>query len=305
MLDILLFLLYDHTFRIVGLGCTILGALSAVVGTFSVLKKESLLGDAVGHASLAGVCVIFILFNTKENYYLLFGAAIVGIIIIILIHIIRTYSKVKQDSSMAILLSVFFGLGIVFLTYISGLPGSKKAGLNKFIFGQASTILTKEIYIMIALSIIILTIYLLFYKEFKISIFDKDYAQTLGINSKFFHFLLSCILVVNVIIGIQVSGAILISSLLISPSICARLWTNSLGKVLFLSALIGGLSGLIGTTISAIYISIPTGPVIAVSLSIFVLLSLLFSPNGIIFYYIKRMRYKKKITNILEGEKND
>lgn len=301
-MEILAYLLNDYTFKVVSIGCIILGILSGVIGTFGVLKKESLLGDAVGHGALAGVCFVFIFFDTKDVHFLLFGAFIVGLIIISLIHIILTYSKVKQDSSIALLLSVFFGLGIVLLTYISILPGTKKAGLNRFIFGQASTILLSEVYQIIIVSIVLLFILILFYKEFKISVFDFEYAKSLGINSRLYSFILSALLVINIIIGIQISGAILISALIISPSVSARLWTDSLGKVLFISGFIGGISGFMGAFVSSLYTSIPTGPVIIVSLSFFVAISVLFSKKGIIFKYIERKKYINDVVNKIKKE---
>lgn len=135
----------SYTFKVVTIGCSLLAMISAIIGNFAVLKKESLLGDGVAHASLAGVCIAFLLTGKKEMYILLLGALIIGLICVSLIHYIQLYSKLKFDSAIALMLSSFFGFGLVLLTYLKKIPGAKKAGLNRFIFGQASTLVVKDI----------------------------------------------------------------------------------------------------------------------------------------------------------------
>ena len=149
MAEILKLFFNSYTFKVVTLGCILLGVVSAIIGTFAVLKKESLLGDGVSHASLAGICLAFLITGKKELYILLLGALIIGLICIFLIHYTQLKSKVKFDSAIALMLSTFFGLGLVLLTYLKKIPGAKKAGLNRFIFGQASTLVVKDIYLII------------------------------------------------------------------------------------------------------------------------------------------------------------
>jgi len=130
-MNILNLLVTDHTFRTVALGCSLLGMVSGILGCFAVLRKQSLLGDAVSHASLPGVCLAFLLTNVKNTEVLLLGALISGIICIGLIQLIQNYTKIKFDSALALILSVFFGLGLVLLSYMNKLPGANKSGLNK------------------------------------------------------------------------------------------------------------------------------------------------------------------------------
>ena len=201
------------------------------------------------------------------------------------------------------MLSTFFGLGLVLLTYLKTVPGAKKAGLNRFIFGQASTLILRDIYFITSVGLILLILVLVFWKEIKISIFDKDYAKTLGINSDRIRLLVSIMIVINVITGIQVAGVVLMTSMLVAPSVAARQWSNRLGVVVILGSIFGIISGFIGTSISTVNAELPTGPLIILSLSLFVLVSLLFSPRGIIKRYINIRKRNKEIIKKIEGEK--
>ena len=283
-----------HTFRTVALGCSLLGMVSGILGCFAVLRKQSLLGDAVSHASLPGVCLAFLFTNVKETEVLLFGALVTGVICIGLIQLIQNYTKIKFDSALALILSVFFGLGLVLLSYMNKLPGSNKSGLNKFIFGQASTFIERDVNVIFIAGIVLLAIIMLFWKEFKLVSFDSDFAKTLGFPSKKIEILISVLIVATVIIGIQAAGVILISAMLISPAVAARQWTDQLSVMVVLSAIFGGISGFFGTLISISQENLPTGPIIVVIISLIVLFSILFSnKRGIIFKIIRNNQKRK------------
>ena len=283
-----------HTFRTVALGCSLLGMVSGILGCFAVLRKQSLLGDAVSHASLPGVCLAFLFTNVKETEVLLFGALVTGVICIGLIQLIQNYTKIKFDSALALILSVFFGLGLVLLSYMNKLPGSNKSGLNKFIFGQASTFIERDVNVIFIEGIVLLAIIMLFWKEFKLVSFDSDFAKTLGFPSKKIEILISVLIVATVIIGIQAAGVILISAMLISPAVAARQWTDKLSVMVILSAIFGGISGFFGTLISISQENLPTGPIIVVIISLIVLFSILFSnKRGIIFKIIRNNQKRK------------
>ena len=283
-----------HTFRTVALGCSLLGMVSGILGCFAVLRKQSLLGDAVSHASLPGVCLAFLFTNVKETEVLLFGALVTGVICIGLIQLIQNYTKIKFDSALALILSVFFGLGLVLLSYMNKLPGSNKSGLNKFIFGQASTFIERDVNVIFITGIILLVIIVLFWKEFKLVSFDSDFAKTLGFPSKKIEILISVLIVATVIIGIQAAGVISISAMLISPAVAARQWTDKLSVMVILSAIFGGISGFFGTLISISQENLPTGPIIVVIISLIVLFSILFSnKRGIIFKIIRNNQKRK------------
>ena len=297
-MNIISLLVSDYTFRTIALGCMLLGSVSGMLGCFAVLRKQSLLGDAVSHASLPGVCLAFLIIRLKNTEILLLGALAIGIICIGLIQTIQNYTKIKFDSALAFILSVFFGLGLVLLSYLNKLPGANKSGLNKFIFGQASTFVERDVRLMLLIVII------LFWKEFKIVTFDSEFAKTLGFPSRKIEILISVLIVITVIIGIQAAGVILISAMIISPAVAARQWTNRLSVMVILSGIFGGIAGLTGTLISITESNLPTGPVIVLVISLIVVFSILFSPKrGILSRILINSKKRKMFRKQLENKK--
>lgn len=272
----------DFTFRVVSFGSLILGMISGALGCFAVLRKQSLIGDAISHCTLPGIAIAFLITNSKNIEVLLFGALLSGLLSMYLITTIASHSKLKFDASLALVLSVLFGIGIVFLTYIQKNSGSHQAGLEKFIFGQASSLLKRDVRIMMITGIVLFSMMIVFWKEFKLVTFDPVFAQTIGIPSTFFGGFLSLLMVLGIVIGLQTVGVILMSALLISPASAARQWTDKLSVMVVLSSLFGGMSGVLGTMVSSYIPGIPTGPTIVAFMSTIVLGSLLFAPRGII-----------------------
>lgn len=280
----------DYTFRTVALGSAILGIISGMLGSFAVLRKQSLLGDGVSHAALPGVVMMFILTGSKNTEVLLLGALISGLIATLLIISIVKNTRIKFDSALALIMSVFFGAGLVLMTYVQKIPKSNQAGLNRFIFGQASTLLQRDVKLMIICGIALLIVMLLFWKEFKIFTFDAEFAQSIGFSSGKINLLLSFMIVMAIIIGLQTVGVILMSAMLITPAVAARQWTNRLWVMVLLSAIFGAISGILGTAISSLVPRMPTGPAIVVCVSLIVMVSMLFAPGRGILYrlYIQR-----------------
>ena len=282
-------ILQSYTTQMVLLGTALLGLASGIAGTFAVLRKESLIGDGLSHAALPGVVIAFLLTGIKNIEVLIAGAALSSIMAAWLITVTVENSKIKFDGALATILSAFFGLGMVLLTYLQSLNNAGQAGLSKFIFGQAATILARDVYITSAAALIIIVLTALFWKELKLISFDVEYAKTLQIPVTFTLILYRALLIMTIIIGIQSVGAILISSLLIAPAVGARQWTNKLGTMCILAGLFGMISAIGGTIWSTSVQKLPTGPAIIVILSVIVLLSLIFAPNrGILWQYRKR-----------------
>lgn len=298
----LIVLFSDYTFQTVALGSALLGLISGVLGSFAVLRKQSLLGDGVSHSALPGVVVAFILLGSKNTEVLLMGALIFGLLATFLIVAIVRLTRVKFDSALALIMSVFFGLGLVLLTYVQKIPNSNQAGLKRFIFGQASTLLQRDIVLMVVCGLILLVLVLLFWKEFKLFTFDADFAQSLGFSPKQLNLILSFMIVLAIIIGLQTVGVVLMSAMLITPAVAARQWTNRLWVMVTLSALFGALSGVIGTAASSILLKLPTGPAIVVCISLIVAISVLFAPKRGILHRIYQRR-KNRIIYKMEGGK--
>lgn len=289
-------ILQSYTTQMVLLGTALLGLASGIAGTFAVLRKESLIGDGLSHAALPGVVIAFLLTGIKDIEVLIAGAALSSITAAWLITITVENSKIKFDGALATILSAFFGLGMVLLTYVQSLNNAGQAGLSKFIFGQAATILARDVYITSAAALIIIVLTALFWKELKLISFDVEYAKTLQIPVTFTLILYRSLLIMTIIIGIQSVGAILISSLLIAPAVGARQWTNKLGTMCILAGFFGMVSAIGGTIWSTTVQKLPTGPAIIVILSVIVLLSLIFAPNrGILWQYRKNKQSKQAL----------
>lgn len=286
--------LTDYTFQTVALGSALLGLISGVLGTFAVLRKQSLLGDGVSHSALPGVVMAFILLGTKNTEILLVGALISGLIAMLLIVGIVRHTRVKFDSALALIMSTFFGLGLVLMTYVQKIPNSNQAGLNRFIFGQASTLLRQDIVLMAVCGAVLIALVILFWKEFKLFSFDSEFAQSLGFSPRRLNLMLSSMIVVGIIIGLQTVGVILMSAMLIAPAVAARQWTNRLWVMVLLSAVFGAVSGVAGTAASSLVQKMPTGPAIVVAVSLIVIVSLLAAPGRGILYTIYRRRRTRR-----------
>lgn len=279
-------ILKDYTFQIVALGACMLGIFSGGLGCYTMLRKESLLGDGIAHSALPGVVLSFLIVGSKDLEILLLGALCTGVLSALLIKIIVAYTKIKMDSALAMTLSVFFGLGMVLLTISQKIPNANQAGLDKFIYGQASTMLMRDVKIIVGCGILFILIIILCWKEFKLIIFDKEFAYTLGYPIWKIESLLTMMIIVTIIIGLQSVGVILMSAMLVAPAIGARQWSHNLGQLMILSGIMGGITSILGVYTSAYYSGIPTGPTIVMYSTFFAMVSILIAPGrGILWKY--------------------
>lgn len=281
----------DYTLRTITLGTAILGGVTGMLGSFAVLRKQSLLGDAISHAALPGIALSFLITGSKDTHILLIGALISGLLGTFWIRGITTKTHLKSDTALGLILSVFFGFGMLLLTFIQKQPNANQAGLDKYLFGQAATLVESDVWLMSIVTGLCLIVLLLFWKEFKILLFDKDYAHTLGFNTKLIDVLITSFIVLAIVLGLQTVGVILMSAMLLAPAAAARQWTNSLGLMVFLAAILGASAGVFGTAISSTQNNLSTGPVIVLVASVFVLFSFIFSPKrGLLFKQIRLIK---------------
>jgi len=286
----------DYTLRTITLGTAVLGAVCGMLGSFAVLRKESLLGDAISHAALPGIAVAFLITGAKDSNVLLLGALVSGLIGIWWIRGIVSKTHLKTDTALGLILSLFFGFGMLLLTYIQKQPNANQAGLDKYLFGQAATLVESDVILMSIVTGISLLVMLTFWKEFKLLLFDKDYAMTLGFNTKFIDGLISFFIVLAIVIGLQTVGVVLMSAMLLAPAAAARQWTNSLSVMVLLAAIFGMFSGVFGTAISSSQPNLSTGPVIVLVAAVFVVISFIFSPGrGILFKQIRLLRNRREL----------
>jgi manganese/zinc/iron transport system permease protein len=290
----------DAVLRAPTIGCILMCFAASLVGVIVVLRKQSLIGEALSHASYPGVIlgVIFAAFigiedsaETAVALFIIAGAFLSALLGLYLIYGLERKLKVKSDSALCFILSAFFGIGLTLASEVQFSHTSFYRQVQVYLYGQAATMTNIHIYIYGLLALAVLTIILLFYKEIQAIIFDRNYAKSLGINTKPIDALIFILIVLAVVIGIRSVGVVLMSAMLIAPAVAARQYTNQLSLLFVLSALFGMTSGYLGNyfsvegtyQLSILYprarLALPTGPMIVIVASTICILSLLFAPE--------------------------
>ena len=295
-MSVILDLLSSSLVQTVLLGAAMLGVLSGVLGTFAVLRQQSLLGDALSHAALPGVCLGFLLAGGRDLGSILAGAFFSGALAALVMLLIVRRTTLKTDAALGIVLSVFFAVGIVLLTFIQNQGDASSLGLMTFLFGQAASILRSDLWIMGGVTLFALALVFLFWKEFKLVSFDPNFARAQGLPVIWIEAGLTVMVALAIVVGLQLVGVVLMVALLIAPAAAARQWTDRLGHMVFLSAAIGAFSGASGALLSAVSRGLATGPVVVLIVSAIVAVSLLFAPRrGLLWQAIARRRARQHL----------
>lgn len=287
---------WSYTLITVMVGTAILGAVAGALGTFLTLRRQALIGDALSHAALPGIALAYIITQIRSLSMLLLGAALSAFFAMFLLNVIKRFTRIKFDASMALLLSGFFGFGQVLLSQIQKTGAASQAGLSRFILGQAATMLRADVMMIALIAFGVGVVIILFFKMLKLYIFDAAFYRSLGLSERFASALLSVLTVIIVVIGIRLVGVILMSALIIAPSVAARQLSNRFSGNVLIAMMIGAFSGFIGTLISASRANLPSGPVITVVLGMIVITLLVFSPTrGLMRQTVERVRFRKRI----------
>jgi manganese/zinc/iron transport system permease protein len=277
-------------------GSMLLGLSSGLLGAFALLRRRALLGDTLAHAALPGVCVAYLLVGSKQIGFFLIGAAVAGILGTLAVSAITLYSKIKEDSAMALVLTVFFGVGIMLLTMIQKMPRGNQSGLDKFLFGQAASLVLSDVKVMGGIAALLCLLVLLLFKEFKLLAFDPAFGAGLGLPVGWLDLLLNLLIVLAVVIGLEAVGVVLMAALLITPAVAARYWTERLSVMVALSGLFGALAGSMGTLLSLTGPKMPTGPLIVLSASALFVVSLLFgTTRGLLAALIRFLQVRHRL----------
>jgi manganese/zinc/iron transport system permease protein len=289
-------LLSSQLVRTVLTGAAMLGAIAGMLGAFAVLRRQSLLGDALAHAALPGVCLGFLIAGGRDLGSIMAGAFFTGALAALVMMLITRATTLKTDAALGIVLSVFFAVGVVLLTHLQGMGGAASAGLGSFLFGQAAAILPSDLWVMGGVGLVALALVVAFWKEFKLVSFDAGFARAQGFPVTLLEGLLTVMVALAIVVGLQLVGVVLIVALLIAPAAAARQWTNSLGTMVMLSALIGAASGAGGALISATTRGLATGPVVVLCASAAVLVSLMLAPRrGLVWQALAARRARAQI----------
>ena len=287
-------ILSDYTLQTVAMGAAILGLVSGVLGSFAVLRQQSLIGDALSHAALPGVCLGFIVAGARELGWILSGALVTGGLAALGILALTRLSRLKTDAAIGAALSVFFALGVVLLTVIQRQGGASQAGLETFLFGQAAAILREDLVIMGGITAVALAVVCALWKEFKLVTFDPVFARTLGLPVTVLEVTLTVMVALAVVVGLQMVGVVLMAAMVIAPAAAARQWTRRLEHMVVLAAAIGMGAGIAGSVISALGQGLATGPLIVLAASVAVAVSILFAPGrGVVWEVVERGRERR------------
>ncbi len=285
------FIAHYYNTLLVLVGVSLLGASAGLIGCFAVLRRRSLTGDALAHAALPGLCVAFLLVGNRNTPAMLLGALVVGILGVSMIAALRRYTRIKEDAAIGMVLSVFFGAGVVLSQMIQRMPGGSKAGLDSYIFGKTAGMSSQDLYWITGLSLVTLVSVILLFKEFQLVSFDAEFAKSQGWPVLRLDLLLMGLIALAVVVGLPAVGVLMIAALLIVPAAAARFWTEELGHMLWLSALFGVVAGITGTSLSATLDHMPTGPTIILSATFLFLCSMIFAPKrGLLFRKLKNFR---------------
>ncbi len=289
-------LLFDYTLRTVALGSATLGAVSGTLGVFAVLRREALLGDAISHAALPGIVLAFMFTGSKSTLVLVGGAFAAGWIGMAFMRVITRNTRIPPDTALGIVLSVFFGIGLMLLTFVQRRPDAAQAGLETFLFGQAATLVEGDVLVIGVLGFVSIATMSLLWKEFKVLSFDPEFGASVGIPVHGVELILTTVLVLAIVTGLQTVGIVLMAAMVVAPAAAARQWTDRLGTMVWLAALFGGLAGVIGAVLSSTTTGLPTGPTIVLSASVIVGLSMAFAPRrGLVWDRVRASRRRSAI----------
>ena len=286
----------SYTLAIVLLGSAIVGLLAGFLSVFFVLERKSVMGDTIAHSSLPGVVIAFLLILEKSQLLFAIGALITSFLAILFVQAISTKTVLKEDVAIGVTLSTFFGLGIAFLTYVQNLSVAAQAGLMNYIFGNVAFLLKKDLYLLAGVSILNISIISLFWKEYKLIIYDRPYAEIIGIPVRKLQLLQTLIFSITIVVGIQIIGVVMIAGLLIAPAVAARQWTDSYNRMIAISTLVGVVAGILGTVTSANIKDIPPGPSIIVYATLIAFISILFGyRNGLLVNWLHKNLSHRKV----------
>lgn len=295
------FFLQDYNTRVVVIGTTLLGCAAGMVGSFTLLRKRALMGDALSHATLPGIALAFMLatawgYEGKSLPILLLGAVITGLIGVASILAISHWTRLKEDTALAAVLSVFFGAGVAMLGIIQQMKQGHAAGLESFIYGKTASMGVADIRLIAVASLICITSLIMFFKEFKLLCFDDSFSGSLGLPVIILDIGLMSLVVLITIVGLQAVGLILVIALLVIPAAAARFWTESLQLMFLISGILGGLSGFAGAVVSAYFTKLPSGATIVLICAGSFLLSLfLGTRRGVMQRVMRRFHLNRSI----------
>ena len=292
--------LQDYNTRVVMLGTMLLGLAAGMVGSFTLLRRRALMGDALSHATLPGVGLAFLIAPSlglaeKSLPVLLTGAALSGIAGVVAILYVRNLTRLKEDAALGIVLSVFFGAGIAILSIAQQSVGHS-AGLESFIYGKPASMIESDRLLIGCSGVLTLLIMGVLFKELTLLCFDEGFAASRGYPVLLLDLVLMGLVVIVTIIGLQAVGLVLMIALLVIPAAASRFWTRSLKQMILISAGIGGAGGFVGAAMSALFRNLPAGAMIVLVCSSLFFISMMFgTERGLVVRSLRRRDLNRSV----------
>ncbi len=272
-------MLADHTIRTVAAGAALAGGLAGLAGAFAVIRRQSLLGDTLSHAALPGVCLGFLVAGGRDLTALMAGALAAGLAAAWAAAALSRLRRIRPETALGLVLSLFFALGVVLLTRIQAQGGAAQAGLETFLFGQAAAMRGGDVAVLAVLAAVAAAAVALLWTPLKLASFDPVAAATQGWPVARIDFGLTALIAAAVVAGVQLVGVVLMTALIVAPAAAARQWARSLGGMVFMSAGFGAAAGAAGALASAGARGLATGPLIVLAATALVALSFVFAPG--------------------------
>lgn len=300
------------------IGSMLMCFVGALVGTFAVLKRVSLISEMLSHACYPGVAIALMLLSFAPvaelashtfALWVMLGACLSCALGLFLQFVMKNRFKIKQDATLTFILASFFGLALVLVTSVQNSMPTLYKRMQSYLFGQAATMTMDHVWLYLALTFFVVCIVCLYGRLMKVSIFDPEFARVNGMNTSFADALLLGLIVVATVIGIRAVGVVLMSSMIIFPPVCARLWTDRFIPMIRLSCVFGLVFGFFGIffshTLSITYkTTFASGPMIVLVAGFVFLVSVLVSKKkGLIVRLSRRISfwYRCQQENILKA----
>lgn len=300
----------DHTYRTVFFGTTIIGIIAGALGSFAYLRKQSLIGDVVAHSALSGALGAFLVAvavfgaNGRSMILLIIGAVITGTAAVGVHRFINSVTKLQPDTSMAIVLTGFFGGGLLLLRVISNGVYEGKGGIADYLFGNASVMTQEDVVTSAVVGLCALAVVAVLWKEFVLRTFDAESSQVMGFSGRTIDAWMFVLIVVAIVIGVKAVGVVLMIAFIVTPPAAARQWVNSMPAMVVLSASFGGVGSALGAYLSIAYNGLPTGPVIVLTLFVIFVASLVLAPDrSIVRRLATRARVRRELLRELGADR--
>lgn len=300
----------DHTYRTVFVGTTVIGIIAGALGSFAYLRRQSLIGDVVAHAALSGALGAFLLAvavfgaNGRSMILLIIGAVITGTAAVGVHRFISSVTKIQPDTSMAIVLTGFFGGGLLLLRVISNGVYAGKGGIADYLFGNASVMTQEDVMTSAVVGLCALAVVAVLWKEFVVRTFDAETAQVMGFSGRVIDTWMFALIVVAIVIGVKAVGVVLMIAFIVTPPAAARQWVHSMPAMVILSAAFGGIGSALGAYLSIVHSGLPTGPVIVLTLFVIFIASLLLAPDrSVVRRLLTRARVVKNLLREVESDR--